>query len=74
MKEPLKLKTPTLTPDLKALCNRLASERGKPWVWSEGKRLRQFAQQRMSEGASSVEVTGWLAQQLTEAQAAQRSG
>jgi len=28
----------------------------------------------MAEGASSVEVTAWLAQQLTEAQQAQRNG
>jgi hypothetical protein len=70
----LKLKAPQLTPDLRSLCGRLANERCKAAVWAEARRLRQFAQQRMSEGASSVEVTGWLARQLTEAQAAQRSG
>jgi len=70
----LKLRTPPLSADLKALCGRVANERGKVAIWAEGRRLRDFARQRMAEGASSVEVTAWLAQQLTEAQQAQRKG
>jgi hypothetical protein len=74
MKEPLKLKTAPLPPGLRALCNRLASERAKAHVWNGDKRLRQFVQQMLIEGASSIEVTAWLAQQLAEAQQAQRTG
>lgn len=74
MTDTLKLKHPQLSPDLRSLCNRLASERAKASIWTEGRRLRQFARQRLAEGASCVEVTNWLAQQLTDAQAAQRAG
>jgi len=42
-------------------------------VWSEGKRLRQFCQQRIAEGENVIQVSRWLAQELEAAQLAQRA-
>jgi hypothetical protein len=70
----LKLKQPQLTPDLRSLCGRVANERGKVAIWAEGRRLRDFARQRMAEGENVVQITRWLAAELEAAQAAQRNG
>ena len=67
----MKLKQPRLSVYLRALCGKAAHERSKATVWAEGKRLRRFAQQRLAEGASEVEVVGWLASEIAAAQLAQ---
>lgn len=67
----MKLKQPRLSVYLRALCGKAAHERSKASVWAESRRLRQFAQQRLAEGASEVEVVGWLASEIAAAQQAQ---
>jgi hypothetical protein len=70
----LKLTRPRLSADLRSLCGRVANERCKAATWAEARRLREFAQQRMNDGENVVQVTNWLAQELTAAVAAQREG
>jgi len=69
----LQLKQPKLPDSLRQLANRVAVERTRNATWSEGQRLRAFCRERMAEGASVVEVTGWLARELESALAQQSS-
>ena len=70
----LTTKTTKLPDAIRTLCNRVAVERTRAACWAEGQRLRQFCRDRMSEGASVVELTGFLARELEQAMLSQQTG
>ncbi|PJC13551.1 MAG: hypothetical protein CO065_16060 [Comamonadaceae bacterium CG_4_9_14_0_8_um_filter_57_21] len=60
-----------LAPELKFLCNKIATERTRPALWLEAQQLRRDALRELSTGKPIAWVQDWLHGLLAAALAAQ---
>ena len=63
----MRSKPPTLTPDLRALCGRLANERTKPTAWTLAAQVRSEMLVRLLAGEAVEALTADLNAQIQRA-------